>query len=258
MNYITLAIRNTFLVIFLFLITYQTSHASDFVKTIKRVQPSVVGIGTVNPIASPKSQLMGTGFVITDGLHIVTNHHVLPIQLEPKEEIVVFIGKGKKPEVRRATIVKKSALYDLAILKISGKPLKSFKLGASPMIDEGTEIAFTGFPIGAVLGLYPATHQGLISSLTPLASPMPNSKLLEITHIKRLRDPFLVYQLDATAYPGNSGSPIYDKKTGIVYGVINQVFVKEGKESALSKPSGISYAIPVKYLHKMLKEISGN
>ena len=35
--------------------------------------------------------------------------------------------------------------------------------------------------------------------------------------MKRIRDdPFRVFQLDATAYPGNSGSPVYDPMTGAV------------------------------------------
>ena len=69
-----------------------------------------------------------------------------------------------------------------------------------------------------------------------------------------MRNPFVVYQLDIVAYPGNSGSPVYNVETGEVIGVVNSVFVKGTKESALEKPSGISYAIPVKYVHDLLKK----
>jgi serine protease Do len=62
-----------------------------------------------------------------------------------------------------------------------------------------------------------------------------------------------VLQLDATAYPGNSGSPLYDEKRGEVVGIVNMVFVKGTKESALTQPSGISYAIPVQPLVDLLK-----
>jgi S1-C subfamily serine protease len=72
--------------------------------------------------------------------------------------------------------------------------------------------------------------------------------------LKRMRNPYSVYQLDATAYPGNSGSAMYDMKTGHVLGIINKVFVQGTKEAVISNPSGITYAIPVKYLHKILKE----
>jgi len=69
------------------------------------------------------------------------------------------------------------------------------------------------------------------------------------------RLPFRVYQLDATAYPGNSGSPLYDPETGEVLGVMNMVFVKSTKENVLSDPSGISYAIPVEYLQRLLADL---
>ena len=69
-----------------------------------------------------------------------------------------------------------------------------------------------------------------------------------------MRNPFVVYQLDIVAYPGNSGSPVYNVETGEVIGVVNSVFVKGTKESVLEKPSGISYAIPVRYVHDLLKK----
>jgi len=65
-----------------------------------------------------------------------------------------------------------------------------------------------------------------------------------------------VFQLDATAYPGNSGSPLYAPDTGEVVGVVNMVFVKGTKEAALTQPSGISYAIPSRYLIELLRQRS--
>ncbi len=43
-------------------------------------------------------------------------------------------------------------------------------------------------------------------------------------------------------------------KPSTVYGIINMVFVKGTKEAALSQPSGITYAIPGKYLQNLLRE----
>jgi serine protease Do len=74
------------------------------------------------------------------------------------------------------------------------------------------------------------------------ADPLPQGLTPKL--IKRADDPFTIFQLDATAYPGNSGSPLYDGETGEVIGVINSVFVKGAKENALRDPSGITYAIP--------------
>ena len=72
--------------------------------------------------------------------------------------------------------------------------------------------------------------------------------------INRIRDSaYNVFQLDGTAYPGNSGSPLYDPGDGTVYGIINSVFVQGTRESAISRPSGITYAIPGRYIHELLQ-----
>lgn len=71
--------------------------------------------------------------------------------------------------------------------------------------------------------------------------------------MNRLSAPYNVFQLDATAYPGNSGSPLYHTETGQVVGIINKVFVQESKESVLQKPSGISYAIPINHVQDLLR-----
>ncbi len=76
--------------------------------------------------------------------------------------------------------------------------------------------------------------------------------------MKQAKDPFEVYALDAVAYPGNSGSPVWHPDTGEVLGVVNSVYVKGAKEAALTDPSGISYAIPVKYVHQMLEQALPN
>ncbi len=244
-------IQGLILVLLMGLINTATAELADVVAKIK---PSVVGIGLHTPTSRPQNQLKGTGFVIADGLHIVTNNHVLPKYLEPEllEQMAVFIGSGKTAKVRKATIVARDEYHDLAILKISGLPLPAFKLASSTFQREGSHIAFTGFPIGSVLGLYPVTHRGIIASITPVIVPAVNLEQISPKMLRQMRNPYMVYQLDATAYPGNSGSAMYDMKTGDVLGVINKVFVQGSKEAVISKPSGITYAIPVKHVHELM------
>lgn len=229
---------------------------ADFVDVVAKIKPSVVGIGIHTPTSRPQNILRGTGFVIGDGHYVVTNDHVLPELLDEAllQKMAVFIGTGKNSKVREAEIVAKSSLYDLAILKISGPALPAMTLSAGDFYADGSYIAFTGFPIGAVLGLYPVTHRGIIASVTPTVVPAASAGQINLKMLKRMRNPYLVYQLDATAYPGNSGSAMYDMKTGQVVGIINKVFVQQTKEGVISNPSGITYAIPVKFLHKILKE----
>ena len=47
----------------------------------------------------------------------------------------------------------------------------------------------------------------------------------------------------------------FDPASGEVLGVMNMVFVKSTKENVLSDPSGISYAIPVEYLQRLLADL---
>lgn len=239
----------------LILLTVSISEAkAELGDVIAKVKTSVVGVGLHTPTGRPKNSLNGTGFVIADGLHIVTNNHVLPQYLEPEllEKMAVFIGTGKNAVVRKATIVARDNYHDLAILKISGAPLPAFILASSDYRREGSYIAFTGFPIGSILGLYPVTHRGIIASITPVIIPVVSSEQISPQMLKKMRNPYMVYQLDATAYPGNSGSAMYDMNTGEVLGIINKVFVQESKEAVISHPSGITYAIPVKYLHELM------
>lgn len=114
--------------------------------------------------------------------------------------------------------------------------------------------AFTGYPLGAILGLYASTSQGIISAITPIVIPVHRGSQINYEIVQRLQQPYEVFQLDATAYPGNSGSPLYDVETGRVIGIINMVFVKGTKEHAISDPSGITYAIPAHYAQKLIKD----
>jgi len=242
----------------LLLFTYSFVAQADLSQTIKQVKPSVVAVGSAFPAkAVPRgkaqSSYWGTGFAIGTGNEIVTNYHVISsheVDVAKNEKMVVFVGQGERAKAYPAVVYKVDLEHDLAILRIEGK-IKPLTLANSTLADEGKEVAFTGYPLGMVLGLYAATNKGIISAVTPVVMPAFSSKSLTGAQIKRLRSPLKVYQLDTSAYPGNSGSPLYDIATGDVIGVLNSVYVKGTKESVLEKPSGISYAIPVKHIHNL-------
>jgi len=224
--------------------------------TVDKVRPSIVGVGTYQRTRSPPASFRGTGFVVGDGLHVLTNFHVLPETLDKGklETLAVFVREAGKETLRVAETVDQDEQHDVALLRIQGLPLPAMVLGNSDKVREGEVYAFTGYPIGVVLGLHPATHRGMVSAITPVAIPASRANQINKTLFDRLHDPYDVFQLDATAYPGNSGSPLYDTKTGHVIGIINKVFVQESKENILAKPSGISYAIPIRYAELLLKK----
>lgn len=231
--------------------------SSNFSNIIETIKPSVVGVGTFQKTRSPSVNFMGTGFAVGDGSLIVTNAHVIPqlMNNDRMESLVVIVAKGDiEQELRAAVQVAFDKEHDLALLKISGAALPAMVLGDSGSVREGQMFAFTGFPIGMILGFHPVTHRGMLSSITPVVLPALNSKQLDVKMIAQLKkSAYTVFQLDGTAYPGNSGSPLYDPETGIVYGIINKVLIKGMKESALSHPSGITYAIPSNYVHSLMQ-----
>jgi S1-C subfamily serine protease len=226
----------------------------SLVDSIKQIKPSVVGIAMYAPIQSKSPQLLGTGFVVGNGKYVVTNYHVVSKELDPSivQDYVALSGIGQSPKLHKMEVLAIDPVHDIAILSINDT-LPAVKLARDELVDEGVSIFFTGFPIGAILGLYPATHQGIIAAIAPDINPARNADQLTVQMLKRLKAPFFIYQLDATAYPGNSGSPVFDKNTNEVIGIINKVFVSEGKEAALTNPSGISYAVPVRELRKLAK-----
>ena len=229
---------------------------AELVQTIEQIKPSIVGVGTSLKTRSPSVQFFGTGFAVADGRLVVTNAHVVdrPLDKEKLETAVVLVSSGGEPQTREAMLLAVDKEHDLALLKINGNPLPALKLGDSSAVREGQMLAFTGFPIGMVLGFHAATHRGMVAAITPIVTPGITAKQLNTRMISRIRDAtYSVFQLDGTAYPGNSGSPLYDPADGAVYGIINSVFVQGTRESAISRPSGITYAIPSRYIRELLQ-----
>lgn len=238
------------------MLTCLPTTAADLVDTIPVVKRSIVGIGTYLQTRSPAIVFSGTGFVVGDGLSVITNAHVVPDTLnsERKEALGIVVGNGESVAFRPATLVAVDREHDLAHLRLSGTSLPALRLSPDDTAREGQDLAFTGFPLGMVLGLHPATHRALLAAVTPVVRPSISARKLDPRAIAQLqRNPFSIYQLDGTAYPGNSGSPVYDPASGTVLAVINMVFVKGLKESAITNPSGITYAIPVRHVRALLE-----
>lgn len=236
------------------------ARAEDLPALVERTKPSIVGVGSAYPPRQPqrkdlRQKYLGTGFVVGNGLQVITNAHVIPESLDSDngQVLAVFVGKGGDASARVARLAQLDAAHDLALLEIRGEPLPALPIGNSDAVREGQSVVFSGYPLGMALGLYPVTHRGIVSAITPMAQPAYRAGELTSSHIKRMRSQFMAFQLDATAYPGNSGSPVMDPSSGEVIGVLNSVLVKETRENMLASPSGISYAIPARHVAALLR-----
>lgn len=235
---------------------------ADLPKTITKVKPSVVILGTYKSTSSPRFTLRGTGFVIGDAHQdssnlVVTNAHVLQqaTEADALATLVIQIKTNTNElQMRTAEVLEVDKIHDLALLRFQGPSAPALSVGDSGSVQEGQSIAFMGFPIGGALGFSPVTHRGTVSSIAAAALPTPSAQQLNEKTIRGLRTgSFDIFQLDGTAYPGNSGGPLFDPETGDVLGVVNMVFIKGSRESALSNPSGISYAIPSTFILQLVK-----
>ena len=245
-----------------------TAHA-DLASTIVQVKPAIAIVGTYKATNSPRFTLRGTGFVVSDdaqqdkGNRLVTNAHVLvpPSDVDPDATLIVQLRSGNSGwQTRPAKVLDVDSQHDLALLRFDGPAVAAFKVRNSDAVQEGQSVAFMGFPIGGALGFSPVTHRATISSIAPAALPSPTASQLNREAIRSLRgnSPFDIFQLDGTAYPGNSGGPLFDPNTGEVLGVVNMVLIKDTRESALSHPSGISYAVPSRWVLELLERNAGN
>lgn len=220
--------------------------AAPLPELIAQAKRSVVVVGSYGLMDNPRFGFRATGFAVGDGLRVLTNAHVVPPE-EPgriDRSIAVQVWEGEQWRLRSARLLARDLRNDLALLEIDGPALPALRL-ATREAAEGTSIALMGFPIGSALGYVHTTHRGIVSAWTAIATPASDPSGLNPRAVRQLRDgTFRVMQLDAIAYPGNSGGPVLDVDTDEVVGIVQGGTVKGTKEAALSAPTGITYAVP--------------
>lgn len=232
-----------------------TPATADYAAAIATIKPSVVAIGTYMEKRSPRVQMVGTGFVVADGRHVMTNAHVVDTKLAQGERLVIVRAHGGDAEVRQVVRAVPRQNRDIAMLEIAGAALPALSLGDSDSLAEGRDLAFTGFPLGLILGLHPVTHRAFLAGIVPFTVPAVRGRQLSAQGIKARRDGnFPVFQLDATAFPGNSGSPLYDPADHKVYGIISMVFRTSPTNNPAERPSGITFAVPARHMAELLRD----
>lgn len=228
---------------------------TDLRAVVAAAKPSVFAVGLFSRIAKPAFRFSGTCFAIPGGLFVTCAHVIPPLNPANREMVAIAIpapGGHKMVEVKVVASNRESDLAIIEPVSPMAESIKALQL-SNTMPADGTEIVLIGYPIGSALGLHAASHRGIVAAVVPLASPLPTTTGLEARNVQALRStPLDILQLDVTAYPGNSGSPVIDVQTGLVLAVISMTMIKGTRESAMTSPSGISYAVPVQQLAGML------
>ncbi|TXK77719.1 S1C family serine protease [Paenibacillus sp. N3.4] len=198
------------------------------VAATEKIKPTVVSV--ISAKKDDKGQETGIGIgsgVIFgrsgDKVRIVTNNHV--VESGNQFEIVNFQG-----EHRKATLIGRDRITDLAVLEADGKDIKALaEFGDSDILRAGETAIAVGNPLG--LGFSPTVTQGIISS--PKRT-IPVSLSRDGGDYDWEMD---VIQTDAAINQGNSGGPLVNIE-GKVIGINSMKISDTGVE-------GLGFAIPI-------------
>ena len=224
-----------------------------FVATVEANRFAVLAVGTYGFKDTPTAQYYGTGFVVGDGNIAATNEHVIAAIKKKKklDQLTLFLPGQRPDRGRPAKLIGQDRFHDVAILRFAGPPIKPLTLDTTGKPAQGQTVGIIGYPIGMHLGVVPAAHKGVIAAIVPAVRPLPKGAKLTPELAKAIQQPYQFYQLDLVVYPGNSGSPLFDVQTGKVLGVINKTLAAKTREHLLTNPSGIAYAVQVRWVDEL-------
>lgn len=186
----------------------------------------------------------GTGFVLDDRGHILTNNHVV----EPAGadgEISVTFHSGDTAE---ATVVGRDSGYDLAVVKVRGVGgLRPMPLGNSDSVQVGDPVV----AIGAPFDLEGTVTSGIISAKErPITAGGESGDGSDVSYVDAL-------QTDAPINPGNSGGPLLDSRARVIgiNSAIRSADGGSGSESGQAGSIGLGFAIPVNQAKRVAEEL---
>lgn len=194
------------------------------VDVIKKVSPAVVtvineqqvqlqnGDNSVQPVGS------GTGFIIDEEGHIVTNWHV--VTGGSKFEVVFSDGT-----TREAELIGADQVSDLAVVKVDGDVPGVVPFGDSDALQPGEPVLALGSPLG---NFQNTVTQGIVSATN---RDFPNAGQSQYNNL---------VQHDAAINPGNSGGPLVNFR-GEVVGV-NTLGISVDEQG--QPVQGLFFAIP--------------
>jgi S1-C subfamily serine protease len=219
--------------------------------TIKEVEPSPQSAGT-RPVSNEGSSVRevytrdgrgvvsvdvaatseagpggGSGFVVDEAGHIVTNQHVV----EGAEYISVRFADGAR---REAEVVGQDPSTDVALIQVDAprEALEPLTLGDSSSVGVGEPVIAIGNPLN--VGISVTT--GIVSGLgRPIKAP--NNYTINDA-----------VQTDAAINPGNSGGPLLDSR-GTVIGVNAQIASESGGFE------GVGFAVPINTVKDVIEQL---
>jgi serine protease Do len=220
-----------------------------WVQLARELKPAVVNISTKRAVEAPEAmspfgdderfnqffkhffgnqprrpaRSLGSGFVINQDGHIVTNNHVVA----NATEIRVKLSDGRELP---AKVVGRDPKTDLALLKVEATGLPVIPLGNSGELQVGESVMAIGNPFG----LEQTVTTGIVSATGRVIGEGPYDNFI---------------QTDASINPGNSGGPLINAR-GQAVGINTAIFTQTGGSV------GIGFAIPVDLAKSVVTQLA--
>ncbi len=203
------------------------------IEVYKKMSPGVAFITTSSRFATwygeefERESGIGSGSVIDNQGHILTNYHVI----EGASKLTVSFGSEK---VFPAELVGGDPDTDLAVIKIQppAEGLTVIPLGDSSALEVGQKVLAIGNPFGQDRTLTTGVISGLERSIRAR-----NNRPIDAA-----------IQTDASINKGNSGGPLLDKY-GRMIGINSQILSPSGTSA------GIGFAVPVNTAKRVVPQL---
>jgi 2-alkenal reductase len=182
------------------------------VAAVKRVAPAVVTV--INRNAGDAGS--GSGVVISNEGHIITNHHVV----ENADRLSVVFADSSR---QQATLIGSDPLSDIAIIKVDGPVPAVAAIGSSEILEPGEMVIAIGSPLGNFRN---TVTSGVVSALNRSVGNFEG-----------------LIQTDASINRGNSGGPLINLR-GEVVGINTLVVRGNGMMLGGDQAEGLGFAVP--------------
>jgi S1-C subfamily serine protease len=205
-------------------------------EVVRRTAPAVVEVtvgGTIDALRGivENQQALGSGFVIDDSGHILTNQHVV----DGFNTAAITFEDGS---ILEAEVLGEDASTDLAVLKVLDLPngVNPVTFASSANLQVGDSVIAVGNPLGQER----TATTGIISALERVIQAPDNRTAIQNA-----------IQTDAAINQGNSGGPLFDQ-AGRVIGINSQIATRGGGSD------GIGFAIPIDTARPVVESIIDN
>jgi S1-C subfamily serine protease len=208
-------------------------HGFDATRVFREASPGVVTIRSI--FRGEGGAAEGSGFVLDDKGHIVTNAHVVTDESSgtrkaAKEVFIEFPDRNIVP----AKIVGFDPFADVALLEVKpdGFELHPLKLGDDSDLVVGQPVAAIGSPFGEQQSL----SVGVVSATDRSVESLTKFQIEG------------AIQTDASINPGNSGGPLLDAGARVL-GINEQIETDSGSNS------GVGFAVPVSAIKRSVAQL---